>query len=137
MAANTLTMQARWHYLILSPAQSTHALAPHSPSTPPSTSAGLPMQHSDPHVVATPVGKPQVREHFMAGKGLGFVPWFFSMAATLFSGYSVSGIVNEAYNNGWTATRWIPAGVQREGAAHTVTHTHTEARRVTQASSVL
>ncbi|KAJ9521193.1 hypothetical protein QJQ45_022914 [Haematococcus lacustris] len=47
----------------------------------------------------------------MAGNGLGMVAWFFSMAATLFSGYSVSGIVNEAYGNGWTATRWIPAGV--------------------------
>ncbi|GFH18646.1 uncharacterized protein HaLaN_15485 [Haematococcus lacustris] len=57
-------------------------------------------------------GNTQVaREHFMAGNGLGMVAWFFSMAATLFSGYSVSGIVNEAYGNGWTATRWIPAGV--------------------------
>lgn len=33
------------------------------------------------------------------------------MMASLFSGYSVSGIVNEAYNTGWMATRWIPGGV--------------------------
>ncbi len=46
-----------------------------------------------------PVGFPvQVQEHFMAGLGLGLITWFFSMAATLFSGYSVTGIVNEAYN---------------------------------------
>ncbi|GIL75284.1 hypothetical protein Vretimale_7979 [Volvox reticuliferus] len=53
----------------------------------------------------------QVREHFLAGKGLGTFVWFWTMMATLFSGYSVSGIVNEAYALGWTATRWIPAGV--------------------------
>ncbi|GIL51166.1 hypothetical protein Vafri_7234 [Volvox africanus] len=53
----------------------------------------------------------QVREHFLAGKGLGTFVWFWTMMATLFSGYSVSGIVNEAYSSGWTATRWIPAGV--------------------------
>ncbi len=53
----------------------------------------------------------QLREHLMAGGGLGAIVWFFSMAASLFSGYSVSGIVNEAYRLGWFATRWIPAGV--------------------------
>ncbi|KAG2438998.1 hypothetical protein HYH02_010789 [Chlamydomonas schloesseri] len=53
----------------------------------------------------------KVREHFMAGKGLGTFVWFWTMMATLFSGYSVSGIVNEAYNSGWLATRWIPGGV--------------------------
>ncbi|PNW73816.1 hypothetical protein CHLRE_13g573900v5 [Chlamydomonas reinhardtii] len=53
----------------------------------------------------------KVREHFMAGKGLGTFVWFWTMMATLFSGYSVSGIVNEAYGTGWMATRWIPGGV--------------------------
>ncbi|GFR47522.1 hypothetical protein Agub_g9240 [Astrephomene gubernaculifera] len=53
----------------------------------------------------------KVREHFLAGKGLGTFVWFWTMMATLFSGYSVSGIVNEAYNQGWMATRWIPGGV--------------------------
>jgi hypothetical protein len=52
-----------------------------------------------------------VREHFMAGKGLRSVVWFFTMAASLYSGYSVSGIVNESFNNGWSSTRWIPAGI--------------------------
>ncbi|GLC49135.1 hypothetical protein PLESTB_000186200 [Pleodorina starrii] len=53
----------------------------------------------------------QVREHFLAGKGLGTFVWFWTMMATLFSGYSVSGIVNEAYNQGWMVTKWIPGGV--------------------------
>lgn len=53
----------------------------------------------------------KVREHFLAGRGLSTFVWFFTMLATLFSGYSVSGIVNEAYNQGWVATRWIPGGV--------------------------
>eukprot|EP00878_Enallax_costatus_P016186 GHUV01016976.1.p1 GENE.GHUV01016976.1~~GHUV01016976.1.p1 ORF type:complete len:356 (+),score=97.44 GHUV01016976.1:718-1785(+) len=33
------------------------------------------------------------------------------MSASLFSGYTVSGIVAEAYAQGWVATRWIPGGV--------------------------
>ncbi|EKX46008.1 hypothetical protein GUITHDRAFT_94455 [Guillardia theta CCMP2712] len=33
------------------------------------------------------------------------------MAASLFSGYSISGIANEAYTFGFAAIRWIPAGV--------------------------
>ncbi|EFJ49747.1 hypothetical protein VOLCADRAFT_104191 [Volvox carteri f. nagariensis] len=53
----------------------------------------------------------QVREHFLAGKGLGGFVWFWTMMATLFSGYSVSGIVNEAYRQGWMVTKWIPGGV--------------------------
>lgn len=52
-----------------------------------------------------------VQEHFMAGKGLHHFTWFFTMSATLFSGYSVSGIVNEAFTQGWVVTRWIMAGV--------------------------
>ncbi|KXZ41352.1 hypothetical protein GPECTOR_527g519 [Gonium pectorale] len=55
--------------------------------------------------------KDKVREHFLAGKGLGTFVWFWTMMASLFSGYSVSGIVHEAYTQGWIATRWIPAGV--------------------------
>ena len=34
---------------------------------------------------------PQVRDHYMTTTGLGAIVWFFSMEATLFSGYSVSG----------------------------------------------
>lgn len=52
-----------------------------------------------------------MKEHYVAGHGLGTVVWFFTMAASLFSGYSVSGIVNESYRDGWTSTRWIPAGI--------------------------
>ncbi|PNH09290.1 hypothetical protein TSOC_004112, partial [Tetrabaena socialis] len=57
------------------------------------------------------IHKDKVREHFLAGRGLGTFVWFWTMMATLFSGYSVSGIVNEAYSQGWVATRWIPGGV--------------------------
>ncbi|KAF8067290.1 cyclin-C1-1 [Scenedesmus sp. PABB004] len=52
-----------------------------------------------------------VRQHYVAGAGLATVTWFFTMSASLFSGYTVSGIVAEAYTLGWVATRWIPAGV--------------------------
>lgn len=33
----------------------------------------------------------QVSDHWMAGEGLGGMVWFFTMASSLFSGYSVSG----------------------------------------------
>ena len=46
-----------------------------------------------------------------AGKGVGAIPLFFTMAASLYSGYSISGIANEAYTFGFLAVRWIPAGV--------------------------
>jgi len=46
-----------------------------------------------------------------AGKGVGPVTLFFTMAASLYSGYSISGIANEAYTFGFHAIRWIPAGV--------------------------
>eukprot|EP00200_Dunaliella_tertiolecta_P004766 CAMPEP_0202354932 /NCGR_PEP_ID=MMETSP1126-20121109/10037_1 /ASSEMBLY_ACC=CAM_ASM_000457 /TAXON_ID=3047 /ORGANISM="Dunaliella tertiolecta, Strain CCMP1320" /LENGTH=665 /DNA_ID=CAMNT_0048947463 /DNA_START=36 /DNA_END=2033 /DNA_ORIENTATION=- len=52
-----------------------------------------------------------MRNHFMAGTGLGPMVWFFTMASSLFSGYSVSGISSEAYGLGFVATRWIPAGI--------------------------
>lgn len=53
----------------------------------------------------------KTHEHYMAGGGLATLVWFFTMSASLFSGYTVSGIVAEAYNQGWIATRWIPGGV--------------------------
>lgn len=53
----------------------------------------------------------QVKEHYAAGAGLMSFTWFFTMAASLYSGYSVSGIVNESFNAGWTSTRWIPGGI--------------------------
>lgn len=56
-------------------------------------------------------GADQVKEHYTAGSGLLHVSWFFTMAASLYSGYSVSGIVNESFNQGWTSTRWIPGGI--------------------------
>eukprot|EP00878_Enallax_costatus_P020660 GHUV01021849.1.p1 GENE.GHUV01021849.1~~GHUV01021849.1.p1 ORF type:complete len:275 (+),score=54.69 GHUV01021849.1:271-1095(+) len=53
----------------------------------------------------------KVREHYVTIGGLATVTWFFTMSASLFSGYTVSGIVAEAYAQGWVATRWIPGGV--------------------------
>eukprot|EP00879_Flechtneria_rotunda_P027833 GHRR01029839.1.p1 GENE.GHRR01029839.1~~GHRR01029839.1.p1 ORF type:complete len:229 (+),score=67.26 GHRR01029839.1:107-793(+) len=58
----------------------------------------------------TATGK-KVQEHYVAGTGLASVVWFFTMSASLFSGYTISGIVAEAYAQGWVATRWIPGGV--------------------------
>lgn len=51
------------------------------------------------------------------GAGSGFNPfvYFFTMCASLFSGYSVAGITNEAYSFGFQAIRWIPAGVSIYG----------------------
>jgi len=46
-----------------------------------------------------------------AGQGVGSLTLFFTMAASLYSGYSISGIANEAYTFGFMAIRWIPAGV--------------------------
>lgn len=46
-----------------------------------------------------------------AGQGVGGLTLFFTMAASLYSGYSISGIANEAYTFGFMAIRWIPAGV--------------------------
>jgi Na+/proline symporter len=51
-----------------------------------------------------------------AGNGLSGFVLFFTMAASLFSGYSVSGIANEAYTFGFLAIRWVPAGVALYGA---------------------
>eukprot|EP00286_Rhodomonas_abbreviata_P001544 CAMPEP_0181291168 /NCGR_PEP_ID=MMETSP1101-20121128/1820_1 /TAXON_ID=46948 /ORGANISM="Rhodomonas abbreviata, Strain Caron Lab Isolate" /LENGTH=349 /DNA_ID=CAMNT_0023395535 /DNA_START=118 /DNA_END=1164 /DNA_ORIENTATION=- len=51
-----------------------------------------------------------------AGKGLSGLVLFFTMAASLFSGYSVSGIANESYTFGFCSIRWIPAGVALYGA---------------------
>jgi len=46
-----------------------------------------------------------------AGQGVGGITLFFTMAASLYSGYTISGIANEAYTFGFMAVRWIPAGV--------------------------
>mmetsp|Transcript_16719 Transcript_16719/g.40010 ORF Transcript_16719/g.40010 Transcript_16719/m.40010 type:complete len:772 (+) Transcript_16719:76-2391(+) len=51
-----------------------------------------------------------------AGNGLSGFVLFFTMAASLFSGYSISGIANEANTFGFLALRWIPAGVALYGA---------------------
>jgi len=52
-----------------------------------------------------------MRNHFGAGKGLSGLALFFTLSASLFSGYTVEGIAWEAWLKGWFATRWIPAGV--------------------------
>jgi SSS family solute:Na+ symporter len=46
-----------------------------------------------------------------AGQGVNGITLFFTMAASLYSGYSISGIALEAYTFGYMAVRWIPAGV--------------------------
>ena len=49
-----------------------------------------------------------ISAHYLGGRGLG--PWVTAgtMFASLFSGYTVIGVPNEAFRNGWTALRWIP-----------------------------
>mmetsp|Transcript_21638 Transcript_21638/g.33861 ORF Transcript_21638/g.33861 Transcript_21638/m.33861 type:complete len:737 (-) Transcript_21638:160-2370(-) len=58
----------------------------------------------------------QAQSFLGAGSGIPGPVLFFSMAATLYSGYSVSGIADEAYTFGFLAIRWIPAGVALYGA---------------------
>jgi Na+/proline symporter len=45
--------------------------------------------------------------HYLGGKDFG--PWMTAgtIFASLFSGYTVIGVPNEAYNTGWAALRWM------------------------------
>ena len=51
-----------------------------------------------------------VSNHFLAAKNFGVVILALTTFASVFSGYTVVGVPNEAGNNGFTAIRW-PAGI--------------------------
>lgn len=53
-------------------------------------------------------GEDALSSHFIAGRSLGVVITVATLFASLFSGYTVVGIPNEAYRNGFSAMRWIP-----------------------------
>ena len=53
-------------------------------------------------------GEDALSSHFIAGRSLGVVITVATLFASLFSGYTVVGIPNEAYRNGFSALRWIP-----------------------------
>lgn len=46
--------------------------------------------------------------HYLGGRDFGPLLTAGSLFASLFSGYTVVGVPNEAYKNGWLAIRWIP-----------------------------
>ena len=48
-----------------------------------------------------------VSSHFLASKNFGSIILFMTTFASLYSGYTVVGIPNEAGNNGFTALRYI------------------------------
>jgi len=56
--------------------------------------------HSDQH-------KNQLESHYLAGRKLGAIVLGTSLAASLFSGYTVVGIPAEAFMDGFSAWRWI------------------------------
>ena len=48
--------------------------------------------------------------HYLAGRAIGPVLTTGTVFASFYSGYTVVGIPNEAYSNGWVALRWVAAG---------------------------
>jgi Na+/proline symporter len=48
-----------------------------------------------------------VSEHFLGGKGFGVVVLTLTTLATVFSGFTVVGVPNEAGKSGFTAFRWV------------------------------
>ena len=48
--------------------------------------------------------------HYLGGRSLGPLVTAGTVFASLFSGYAVVGIPNEAFRTGWQALRWIPQG---------------------------
>jgi sodium/proline symporter len=46
--------------------------------------------------------------HYLGGRSFGPIITAGTIFASLFSGYTVVGIPDEAYNKGWTSLRWMP-----------------------------
>ena len=53
----------------------------------------------------------EMSSHFLGGRSFGVFVTTMTLFASLFSGYTVIGIPNEAYTRGWYAARWLPAEV--------------------------
>jgi sodium/proline symporter len=49
--------------------------------------------------------------HYLGGRSFGPLMTAGTMFASLFSGYTVVGVPNEAFNTGWAALRWFPSGI--------------------------
>jgi Na+/proline symporter len=50
----------------------------------------------------------QLSAHFLGGQSFGPILTVGTTFASIYSGYTVVGIPNEAYNFGWEALRWLP-----------------------------
>ena len=51
----------------------------------------------------------KLQAHYLGGREFGPLLTAGTIFASFFSGYTVVGIPNEAYKNGWIALRWIPS----------------------------
>ena len=58
--------------------------------------------------VSSGPGEDALSAHFIAGRSLGALVTAATLFASLFSGYTVVGVPNEAFARGWTALRWVP-----------------------------
>jgi Na+/proline symporter len=50
----------------------------------------------------------QLTAHYLGGRDFGPLLTAGTVFASLFSGYTVIGVPNEAFRNGWSALRWMP-----------------------------
>jgi len=50
----------------------------------------------------------ELSAHYLGGRDFGPLLMAGTLFASLFSGYTVIGVPNEAFTNGWSALRWIP-----------------------------
>jgi Na+/proline symporter len=51
----------------------------------------------------------QLTAHYLGGRDFGPLLTAGTLFASLFSGYTVIGVPNEAYATGWASIRWIPS----------------------------
>ena len=56
---------------------------------------------------AAPGGSDEITLHFLAGRSLNTFVTAATLFASLFSGYTVVGVPNEAYATGWVALKWV------------------------------
>ena len=50
----------------------------------------------------------EMSSHFLGGRSFGVFVTTMTLFASLFSGYTVIGVPNEAFEHGWFALRWTP-----------------------------
>jgi Na+/proline symporter len=51
----------------------------------------------------------QLQAHYLGGREFGSILTAGTIFASFFSGYTVVGVPDEAYEKGWIALRWLPS----------------------------